>query len=66
MDWGALIGAGIETAGEISSAVGAGVAAGHARRMAAEEAAARAALMPWIIGGVAIVSGAIVLAVVLK
>lgn len=64
--WGEIITGVAEVTGEVTSAVGAGITTAQQRAMAREEAEARAAMMPWIIGGIAIISGAIVLAVALK
>lgn len=66
MDWAAMIGAGMQAAGEISSAVGSGIASAQARRAEEARAAALSAAVPWIVGGVVFLGGAIVLAVVLK
>ena len=61
VDWGQIVGAGMELTGEITSAVSAGVQAAQARREAEARTRAITAAVPWIAGAVGLVALALIL-----
>ena len=61
MDWGAIFQAGAVATGSVAEAVGSGVAAANARRIAEERTRAIQAAVPWIAGALGLVAVALIL-----